>query len=99
MAKIVWTSPADIEANLDGFEAALKKLPRVPQKVYFTYNEKAAFKDGWDIYMETQICGRSNVKQQSIRRHALENANHLRILLSFRKKSIKDRVSKKKKNF
>jgi len=97
MAKIVWISPADIEANLDGFEAALKKLPRVPQKLYFTYNERAAFKDGWDICMETQFCGRSNAKQQSIRRHALENADHLKNLLFLRKKYIKDRVSKKKK--
>jgi len=99
MAKIVWTNPADIEANLDGFEAALKKLPRVPQKPYFTYNEKAAFKDGWDIYMETQVCGRSNLKQQSIRRHVRENANHLRSLLSLRRKNIKDRVSRQKRKF
>ena len=48
MAMSVWTRKDDLIAFEHGQEAARQGAARVPQRTYATYNERAAFNDGWD---------------------------------------------------
>ena len=50
MAKTIWLRREDIAAFEDGRIAASSGLARVPKRSYASYNERAAFNDGWDFY-------------------------------------------------
>jgi len=51
VAKTVWHTKADLQAFRDGQAAAHDGLGRSPIKRYPSYNERAAFHDGWDSIM------------------------------------------------
>lgn len=48
MAHYVWVTKAELKAFREGWAAAEKGLSRRERPLYPTYNERAAFKDGWD---------------------------------------------------
>ena len=50
MGKSVWYDEKDIVAFNSGKVAALTGKPRVPSAQCVSYNEKAAFNDGWDTH-------------------------------------------------
>lgn len=48
MADYVWETKAELKAFREGWAAANQGLSRRDRPPYPTYNERAAFKDGWD---------------------------------------------------
>ncbi len=48
MAKTIWHRAEDLAAFEEGRQANQRGAPRVAPEHYPTYNERAAFNDGWD---------------------------------------------------
>jgi hypothetical protein len=55
VVKNTWLATEDIKAFEDGKEAAEQDRPRTPPSKYSTYNERAAFNDGWDSLTKLRL--------------------------------------------
>lgn len=43
-----WVTDTEVAAFREGWSAAGRGLSRTSQPLYFAYNARAAFRDGWD---------------------------------------------------
>lgn len=43
-----WVTDTEVTAFREGWSAAERGLSRASHPLYFTYNARAAFRDGWD---------------------------------------------------
>ena len=62
MAKSVWHGAEELKAHEAGKQAAVQGLPRKAPRFLVTYNERAAFNDGWDLCRSRQAAHRPSAQ-------------------------------------